>query len=589
MPNVLKSSYAVGLQDLATELNVILRGANVEPALRAMAVGAVLFAMSQGEIDEVPGRALESINRLVGSGLRGLRLQQRALRTLLREAKVYSGENANKDVLGALYNTFLRHRCDNHDLGIVFTPAHITDLCADLLGVSDQSRVIDIACGTGAFLVAAVARMERCYKSSRPRTPRHPVWGFEPNPTVWALASLNFLIRGSTKDQIRLTSCFQVNSRTTVRGKFSHAFLNPPFFGGAEPEVVDFIGAALDTLEAGGVLAAVVPAGIFADGRHKAWRTEFLRDHTLVGIISLPEWLFYPVAAPTSIMLAKAHIPHPPRSGVFLGRVWNDGFVKRKNTRAAGTGSQIPEIRHSFDCFARRGKPTSRLATVVSGQQLTGDVEWSPQAWLPQPKATSSAFDEAQRLVVRSIFLAVGQIPALADKVLKGLHQTRHDRRGQRVGALTDFFDVQNGRSDADTRYQEGTIPYVSSGDASNGVTRLLGGSSMETFKQGGITVSAFGAANVQPWSFMARGNGGSAVRVLIPRNPMGFSDLVWFPAQINLQQWRFSYARMAIKARLSALTVEAPVHRLRGWPNIRQQILRFRANLEAYSSGTSQ
>jgi hypothetical protein len=128
MPNVLKSSYAVGLQDLATELNAILRGANVEPALRAMAVGAVLFAMSQGEIDDAPGRALESINRLVGSGLRGLRLQQRALRTvlrltdphftglrgqvgrlvaLLREAKVYSGENANRDAFGGALQYFL--------------------------------------------------------------------------------------------------------------------------------------------------------------------------------------------------------------------------------------------------------------------------------------------------------------------------------------------------------------------------------------------------------------------------------------------------------------------------------------------------
>ena len=61
----------------------------------------------------------------------------------------------------------------------------------------------------------------------------------------------------------------------------------------------------------------------------------------------------------------------------------------------------------------------------------------------------------------------------------------------------------------------------------------------------------------------MARGNGGSAVRVLIPRYHMTYSELVWFAAQINMQRWRFFYGRMAILKRLKKLRLAAPEKRL--------------------------
>ena len=55
----------------------------------------------------------------------------------------------------------------------------------------------------------------------------------------------------------------------------------------------------------------------------------------------------------------------------------------------------------------------------------------------------------------------------------------------------------------------------------------------------------------------MARGNGGSAVRVLVPRYAMAAEELLWFASQINSQRWRFFYARMAIKSRLERLEVD--------------------------------
>lgn len=48
---------------------------------------------------------------------------------------------------------------DNNALGIVFTPRHITKFCAELIDAKSTDKVVDLACGTGGFLVAAFDRM----------------------------------------------------------------------------------------------------------------------------------------------------------------------------------------------------------------------------------------------------------------------------------------------------------------------------------------------------------------------------------------------------------------------------------------------
>jgi hypothetical protein len=79
----------------------------------------------------------------------------------------------------------------------------------------------------------------------------------------------------------------------------------------------------------------------------------------------------------------------------------------------------------------------------------------------------------------------------------------------------------------------------------------------------------------------MARGNGGSSVRVLIPKYKMGFNDLVWFASQINAQRWRFFYARMAIKSRIVRLNITSPSQKLSDTGRtIFERAEEFRSNL---------
>jgi len=150
-------------------------------------------------------------------------------------------------------------------------------------------------------------------------------------------------------------------------------------------------------------------------------------------------------------------------------------------------------------------------------------------------------------------------------------------------GTIESFFDVKNGKSLGEKFYPDGDCPYISSGDSTNSIIRMVTSEENQVFN-GGISVTAFGRAYVQPWSFIARGNGGSSVRVLMPKFNMSFKELLWFASQINAQQWRFSYARMTIKSRLVRLIVDSPQARITDVANISDRVALFKESLNRLS-----
>jgi type I restriction enzyme M protein len=602
--------------DAAVEVSRILRTAKVEAPLRPKVIGALVTAMYQGQIDTATANALSSVNQLAEAAIRAatdipdatkdllaetLRLTSadfdrlapsiRRIVAILRRLNVRAVLQTDTDFLGMFYEAFLRYGYDNNALGIVFTPRHITRYCAELTEVSPTDRVIDVASGTGGFLVAAFDRMIRDAKSQESVAQiKESIAGFDTNPTVWALSMLNMFFRGDGKSHVVHGSCFDTANRTAVRRNFTRAFLNPPFSQDEEPEI-DFLDAAMDALEPQGILAAVVYAGVFADDHHRLWRREFLRRHTLLGMISLPEDLFYPTAAPTSIILAEAHVPMPEDGRALMARVWNDGYEKLKGRRVERGGSQLGEVAEAFAQVRGGADPTSPLATTVDAAQLGGGAEWSPQQWLPQPALSSGALDALQHAVLRSAYQAVAQYPELADEALDDFGAAWQEFPTLPYGEahpLSHFFQVVNGRSVGEKNYSDGTTPYVSSGDARNSIIRLISASNEEVFDHGAITVTAFGAASLQPWPFAARGNGGSSVRVLVPRYQMSVRELLWFAAQINAQRWRYFYARMSIKGRIERLMVTSPDGALtdRG-DALAANLVAFRDKLEELSGVT--
>lgn len=595
--------------DVAIELSNIFRVAKVEAALRPRVIGALTLAMYQGGIDFSEHQDLEFINglldrvieasvdinekkkkllseslRLSGADYDRLRPHIAKIVHLLFSLNIPSVQQADIDFFGLFYEAFLRYGYDNNALGIVFTPRHITKFCVDLVDVQPDDKVVDLACGTGGFLVAALDRMvSGASESKDTQKTNGELFGFDTNPTIWALATLNMFFRGKGRSHLENINCLDPAARAVVKGSCTKAFLNPPFSQAGEPER-DFIDASLEALKPGGLLAVVVRAGMFADDDNAVWRREFTRNHRILGVIGLPDDLFYPTAAPSSILVAEAHVPQDPHGWVFMARIWNDGFEKRKGRRVPTEGSQIQATSDAFASFLMGEKVYGDNFSITPSASVMDGNEWSPQQWLPQPILSEETLKKHEGDVKLSIYRAITVMPELADIVLPNFMEhweTLPDYDFGKTAPVSYFFEVVSGCSKGERNYHEGETPYISSGDQTNSILRLVNRVDEELFDCGGITVTAFGQAYVQPWPFMARGNGGSAVRILLPRFRMTFNEMVWFASQINAQRWRFFYARMSIKSRLEHLEITSPPHRLmdNGEP-VHERVKSFRKRL---------
>lgn len=597
--------------DAAVEVSNILRTAKIEPQLRPKVVGAITTALYHEDIDistndvltDINDKAAAAINESEHFGDNKKKLLIEAIKlgnndfdrlspyafriiSILKRLNVKAVLQSDADFLGMFYEAFLRYGADNNAMGIVFTPRHITRLCVDLVGVEIGYKIIDITCGTGGFLVSAFDALKRESLNDQSREiARVSVYGFDTNPTVWALSCLNMFFRGDGKSHIEPVSSLDDTSKASVKGKFKRAFLNPPFHQENEPER-DFIDASMQALMQGGLFAGVIYAGVFADDDNSSWRGEFMRKHTILGMISLPDELFYPNAsAITTIMIAKAHVPQPKNSKIFIGRISNDGFEKLKGKRIECSGSQIPIIKESFKLFLQGIEPNNELSFCVPADLLRNGAEYSPQQYLPQEELTEDEIKNINNDTLMSLFQAVTAYPDITDSLDEDFSITDIEKQIplNTRGVLSDFFEIKTGKSAGVKGYSSGIVPYVSSGDDTNGIVGLVAESETELC-EGCITVSAFGTAYLQPWKYMARGNGGSSVRVLVPKYRMSIMELFWFVAQINSQKWRFTYARQAIKRRLQNLEVVTPGSRLEASVDIVKRISDFKIRLSELS-----
>lgn len=597
----------------AIEVSNILHTAKIESTLRPKVVGAVTTALYIGDISLFSCSPLKDINALMSQAINDSshfsvdkkkrlvealtlgvndfdRLSPYLFRiiSILKRLNVRSVLQSDADFLGMFYEAFLRYGADNNAMGIVFTPRHITQLCVELVGVEVGQNIIDMTCGTGGFLVSAFDRLKnQALGQKAQELIRESIYGFDTNPTVWALSCLNMFFRGDGKSHIENMSSLDEASKISVNNKFHRAFLNPPFHQTGEPER-DFIDASMDALIQGGLFAGVIYAGVFADKDNSAWRADFVRKHTILGMISLPDDLFYPNAsAITTIMIAKAHVPQPFGSRIFMGRIENDGFEKLKGKRVVCSGGQLDLAIESFSKFMKGDTMVENdLFVTIGDSLLRNGVEFSPQAYLPNPLMNQQLVKQQNSKTLMSLFQTISSFPAITDSLNEVFMEMNKSKRIPlaRTDKLSVFFDVKTGKSAGLKTYSEGIVPYVSSGDGTNGVVGLVSAPEAELC-EGCISVSAFGTAYLQPWNYFARGNGGSSVRVLVPKYKMSIRELFWFVAQINSQRWRFTYARQAIKSRLQELKITSPDEHLDEPLDVIGKINDFKERLSALST----
>jgi SAM-dependent methyltransferase len=565
----------------ADEINRLLREANITDARRPAIVGAIMLALwkSKGKIRRDPEYILGDVNEAAQKAfwtagkpkiadslsvpVANKDLAKSAIRisSILERLNV-TVLNAETDYLGQLYETFFIYVGGN-TIGQIFTPRHIAAFMAELADVQRDDDVLDPACGTGGFLIAAMNRVQQRSKLSRAQMVEivkvHLV-GFETEPTTAALCVANMILRGDGSTRVRQGSCF--TSKDFEPGKASIVLMNPPFpHESTDTPPEEFIARALEGLRPRGFFAAILPQSLMVKRDKQQWRDEILKHHTLRGVIALPDELFQPfAAATTAILILEKGVPHPANAKVFFARIDNDGFKLKKGVRLPRDGSQLPAI---LDAFNNK-KSIPRLcgwAVLDPSEALwhTAAPHYVPASALTLAEVTTQVRELARSrasFVVRhaselhSLTAAVGN-GALVPKLLQDIKKpTPITAAANTIGAL---FHIYGGQRELHNKEKlvPGQTLVISSSGTDNGAYGFFDFEGL--LKPPFATVpgtGSIGEAFVQEWPCGVTDH----CYILVPK-PGAAPELLYVAcATIRQEQWRFSYGAQITPRRIAWL-----------------------------------
>jgi type I restriction enzyme M protein len=273
---------------------------------------------------------------------------------------VYSAIDATSghlDIMGEMYSEFLKYAVgDGKDIGIVLTPPYVTKMMVEILGIDEDSKVMDLATGSAGFLISAMAEMinkvEKKYgkgtsqaNAKIKKLQKEQLLGVELDAKMFALATTNMLLRGDSSTNIQKGSSFDRPAALYEKFGATRLLLNPPF--SYDGNGMPFIEFGLDHMEKGGYGAIIVQDSA-GSGKAANINKSILKKHTLVASIKMATDLFQPNAGvQTSIYVFLAGTPHDFDKVVKFIDFRKDGYKR------AGRG--LSEIDH----------PTERYQDII--------------------------------------------------------------------------------------------------------------------------------------------------------------------------------------------------------------------------------
>ncbi len=186
----------------------------------------------------------------------------------------------------------------------MLTPQHLTEFMCELAVVNKNSRVVDICCGGGSFLVSAMIKMFRgANQEEILRIKQDGLYGVELDVELFTLAIANMIIRRDGKSNIYHGDCFNEKIGKELKNKnINIVFINPPY---AQKDIceLEFVEKMLDILTIGGIGVAVVPMSSAIGTKFKYVRERLMEHNKLLSVFSMTDDIFYPTGTNTCVMV----------------------------------------------------------------------------------------------------------------------------------------------------------------------------------------------------------------------------------------------------------------------------------------------
>lgn len=300
------------------------------------------------------------------------------------------------DALGIFYHEFIKYSGgDGKGLGIVLTPEHLTEFMCGLARVNKNSKVLDICCGSGSFLVTAMSEMLKDCSTEfeKLEVKTNSLFGIEQELELYTLSITNMIVRRDGKSNIIHADCFSEEAIEFLKDKnINIGLINPPYSQKDYSEL-EFVEQLLDFLCIGGTGVVVVPMSCAIGTKFKEVRERIFKNHTLKAVFSMPDDIFYPTGTNVCVMVWEAHRPHDSNIETFFGYYKNDGFEKRKKLGRIDANNEWENIKHNWLklYFNREIVPGYTCKKAV-----TWDDEWLCEAYMETDysKLTQNDFEQ---------------------------------------------------------------------------------------------------------------------------------------------------------------------------------------------------
>ena len=318
------------------------------------------------------------------------------------------------------------------------TPRHIIEFITEVVAPRKGERILDPACGSAGFLIAAHRRILRENSSGfRPNKHRFAfaangenaaetdyangrfkgdklaapeirklaqnVRGYDISPDMVRLSLVNMFLHGIPAPQIHQYDA--LTSRDKWDDDFEVILANPPFMtpkGGIRPHgqfavqssrsEVLFADYILQHLTSKGRAGIIVPEGIiFQSGRaHKALRKNLV-ENGLHAVVSLPNGIFNPYSGVKTSILFVDRRRARSRDEILFVRVENDGYDLGAQRRRIDE-NDLPaafELLREWNCGSQAA--SSPLAHLrVKREAIADDGEYNLSAERYRPSVTRS-------------------------------------------------------------------------------------------------------------------------------------------------------------------------------------------------------
>jgi type I restriction-modification system DNA methylase subunit len=468
----------------------------------------------------------------------------------------------NIDIIGKFYSEFLRYTGgDGKGLGIVLTPAHVTELFCDLAEVNKNSKVLDLCTGTGAFLIAAMQKMvdddptvselDYIYKNS--------LVGVETQTNMFALAVANMIIRGDGKTNLFQNNCFDLKTDTLSKFGCNVGLINPPYSQKKQDEMeLVFIKKLLDCLTVGGIGVAIIPqSAVMNNVTNNDLKREILKYHTLKAVMSMPDELFYPIGTVTCVLVFEAHKPHNESKQTWFGYWKNDGFEKIRNQgRIDFARKYESNIKKNWlDVYYNR-KEVEGLSIL---QNVTGNDEWLVESYLKTDYSNLNSKAFQDNLKNYATYLFYNELCDDVSKKAKTKLQIDLHSQNWKEFEIQELFEVTGSKTTPKKELQEigiGKYPYITTSAANNGVEGFY-----NYFTEKGnilaIDSAVKGYCSYQAEDFSASDH----VEKLVPKFEMNGYTALFLQTIINLEQFRYSYGRKFNQIRIKSTKIKLPVN----------------------------